>query len=368
MNHPRLTFKSVRARSISVPMNRPLGTSSATMDKAPFLLLDLYTDEGVVGHAHIFCYRDFAAPLIRKAVEVAGELLVGAPLQPEIIKNICGSYFMLLGNQGIVGMAISGLDVACWDALAKASGLPLSQYLGSDIQSLSAYNSNGLSISSNLADKIAIAEEAQALLEQGFKALKIRLGREDHAEDVKAVKAVREVISSGTALMSDYNQALSLSEALERGLDLQQEGLYWIEEPLPYQDLEGNAQVVKTLQVPIQNGENYSSPDFLSLAMKMKSMDYIMIDLMRIGGVSGWMQAAELAKEADLLLSSHLYPEVSAHLLAASTTSHWLEYIDWAEIFIAEPVSISDGIVKISASVGTGVAWQEDVVTHYELD
>ena len=367
MNHAELTISSIRARAVSAPMKRPLGTSAARMKRAPFVLLDLYTNEDVVGHAHVFCYLDLAAPMICDVLEVAGSLLKGASLKPDIIRKICDDHFMLLGNQGVIGMAISALDVACWDALSQASGLPLSQYLGGDLSSIPAYNSNGLSISSAVADVGEISDEAGYLLDQGFNAIKIRLGRLDHDEDVRAVRAARSAISNQSLLMSDYNQTLSVPDALARGADLEKEGLYWIEEPISYEDLDGNSQLTKALHVPIQNGENYSNLSFLAMAMTMKSMDYVMVDLMRIGGVSGWMHAAVLAKEAGIPMSSHLYPEVSAHLLAATPTAHWLEYVDWGEVFILNPIRFSKGKAEVPTEPGTGVFWDEDAVARYSL-
>ena len=368
MNHARLTVRSVRARAVSAPMKLPLGTSAAKMNRAPFVLLDLYTNEGIVGHAHVFCYLELAAPMLCDALEVAGSLLKGVSLEPDIISKICRDHFMLLGHQGVIGMAISAIDVACWDALSLASGLPLSKYLGGDLLSIPAYNSNGLSLSSDVADVVEISDEANRLLDQGFNAIKIRLGRLDHNEDVRAVRAVRSTISNESLLMSDYNQALSVPDALARGADLEQEGLYWIEEPISHENLNGNAQVTKALQVPIQNGENYSNLNFLAMAINMKSMNYVMVDLMRIGGISGWMRAAELAKKAGLPMSSHLYPEVSAHLLAATPTAHWLEYVDWGEVFIVNSIRFSNGSAEVPTGAGTGVFWDEDAVACYALE
>ena len=367
MNHAKLTVRSIRARAVSAPMKFPLGTSAARINRAPFVLLDLYTNEDIVGHAHVFCYMELAAPMICEVLEEAGSLLTGVSLEPETLSKICRDHFMLLGHQGIIGMAISAIDVACWDALSQASGLPLSKYLGGDLLSIPAYNSNGLSLSSDAVDVGEISDEASSLLDQGFNAIKIRLGRLDHGEDIKAIRAARSAISNESFLMSDYNQALSVPDALARGADLEQEGLYWIEEPISNEDLKGNAQVTKALRVSIQNGENYSNLNLLAMAMSMKSMDYVMVDLMRIGGVSGWMRAASLAKKAGLPMSSHLYPEVSVHLLAATPTAHWLEYVDWGEVFIVNSIRLSNGSAEVPAGPGTGVFWDEDAVARYAL-
>ena len=168
--------------------------------------------------------------------------------------------------------------------------------------------------------------------------------------------------------MADYNQALSVEDAIDRGTALDDEGLYWIEEPVAHDDFAGSARIAGALETPIQTGENFCSPQIMASAIAMKATDYVMPDLMRIGGVSGWLRAAKLAEGAGLPMSSHLYPEVSAHLLSATPTAHWLEYVDWAEPFIIPKLTIENGVARIPGTPGTGVEWDEDAVRHYATD
>ena len=345
-------------------MRRPLGTSAARMTLAPFVLVDLETEEGVTGRAHVFCYMDIAAPMIRRCLQTSAELIAGRSLDPHELGRLCHSRFTLLGTHGIVGMALSALDVACWDALSQAAGLPLGRYLGGTTESVPAYNSNGLS----LMAPDALAEEANSLLAEGFRAVKIRLGHPDASDDLQAVRAVRSAIPPDTVLMADYNQALTAEKAIDRGRALDDEGLYWIEEPVAHDDFTGSAMISRVLNTAVQIGENFCGPHIMESALAMKACDYVMPDLMRIGGVSGWLRAAGLADTAGLPMSSHLYPEVSAHLLSATPTAHWLEYVDWAEPFIAQEIEINDGHARIPISPGTGVNWDEDAVRHFTVD
>jgi len=345
-------------------MKRPLGTSAARMESAPFVLVDLQTEEGVGGRAHVFCYLGLAAPLIRQVIETAGELIAGAAVDPQAIARRCNSHFTLLGTQGVVGMALSALDVACWDALSRAADQPLGRYLGGVRETVPAYNSNGLSL--NSPDELT--GEAHALLAEGFEALKIRLGRDAAGEDLRAIEAVRSAMSPGSPLMADYNQALGLEEAIRRAAALDEAGLYWIEEPLRHDDFAGSAELAEVLQTPVQAGENFCGPNVLAAAMERRAMDCVMFDLMRIGGVSGWLQAAELAERAKLPVSSHLYPEVSIHLLAATPAAHWLEYVDWAEPFLATEISVLAGHAQVPLTSGTGVTWDEAAVRRFAID
>jgi mandelate racemase len=272
--------------------------------------------------------------------------------------------FALLGVTGVVRMALSALDMALWDAMAIAERLPLTRMLGGTPRPLLAYNSCGLGLMS--AD--AAADEAEALLEGGMKAVKLRLGYQTLAEDLVVTRAVRARLPDSVAILVDYNQALSRVEALARGMALQSEGVAWLEEPIRHDDLAGNAAIAAALDLPLQLGENFDGPKDLLRALEAKACDLVMPDVARIGGVSGWMQAAGVAEAHGAPMSSHLMPEVSAHLLAATPTCHYLEYVDWTDSIAAQPVKIVDGCWPVSEQPGTGLAWDPDAVARYRID
>jgi mandelate racemase len=271
--------------------------------------------------------------------------------------------FVLIGVQGIVRMAMAVFDVAAWDALARAAGMPLASYLGGTPRAVPAYNSCGL----GLKAPAAVADEAEQLLAGGFRAIKLRLGYPTLEADLAAIRAVRSRIPTGVALMVDYNQALTVQEAIRRGRALDGEGLYWIEEPIRHDDFEGCAEIARALATPVQIGENFSLVHDMERALAAQSCDYMMPDLERIGGVTGWQRAAELAAARGIRMSTHLYPEVSAHLLTVTPTAHWLEYVDWANAILEEPLRIVDGSAVVSSRPGNGLAWNEDAVRKYRM-
>ena len=260
-------------------------------------------------------------------------------------------------------MALAGIDVASWDALALAAGLPMATLLGSTLKAIPAYNSNGL----GLMEPAAAADESEELAGAGFSAVKMRLGRATAAADLAAVRAVRARLPDDIALMVDFNQGLSLSEARRRGRALDGEGVYWIEEPIRHDDYAGNAALARELDTPIQIGENFAGPQAMATAIAAQAADFMMPDLERIGGVSGWQRAAALATAAGIEMSSHLFPEASVHLLAASPTAHWLEYVDWANPILVEPLKIVSGQALVSTGPGTGVVWDEVAVAKYRV-
>ena len=363
MKPPLLTIRAVRSIGVEVPMTYALGTSRGVITKAPLLLIDLETEERVTGRSYLWCYFPAAVPAIANILEEVARVVKGERLAPADLWSKLAERFALIGVQGIVRMAMAGFDVAAWDALAIAAGWPLATLIGSSPKRIPAYNSCGLGL---MAPR-QVADEAEKLLARGFRAIKLRLGYPTLEDDLAALHAVKKRVGSEIAVMVDYNQALSLAQALERGRVLDQEGIYWLEEPIRHDDYAGNATLARELKTPIQIGENFSESAAMAVALAADAADYVMPDLERIGGVTGWLRAAALAATHRVEMSSHLFPEVSAHLLAATPTAHFLEYMDWADKILAEPLEIVDGFAVVPQRPGNGLAWDAKAVKKYRI-
>jgi len=306
---PPLTIRGIKTFAVEVPMTYPLGTSAAIVKMAPMLLVDLETAEGITGRTYLFCYRPSAPRaidvLLRDAVSlVAGERAVPLEIAAKLVRR-----FTLVGVASVVRMALAALDTAMWDALAVAAGVPLATLLGARPRPIPAYNSSGL----GLMSPEAAADEAEKLLAGGFRSVKLRLGHPTLEQDLAVTRAVRK------------------------------------------------------LTVPVQIGENFNGPEAMLEAIAAGACDYVMPDLARIGGVTGWIQAASLASAARLEMSSHLVPEISVHLLAATPTCHYLEYVDWANSILEEPLQIREGQALVPARPGLGLAWRSDAVKAFAL-
>jgi mandelate racemase len=363
MKPPLLTIRAIRSIGVEVPMTYALGTSRGVITKAPLLLIDLETEEGVTGRSYLWCYFPAAVPAIANILEEVARVVKGERLAPADLWSKLAERFALIGVQGIVRMAMAGFDVAAWDALAIAAGWPLATLIGGSPKRIPAYNSCGLGL---MAPR-EVADEAEKLLARGFRAVKLRLGYPTLEDDLAALHAVKKRVGGEIAVMVDYNQALSLAQALERGRALDQEGIYWLEEPIRHDDYAGNATLVRELKTPIQIGENFSESAAMAVALAAGAADYVMPDLERIGGVTGWLRAAALAATHRVEMSSHLFPEVSAHLLAATPTAHFLEYVDWADKILAEPLKIMDGCAVVPQRPGNGLAWDAKAVKKYQI-
>jgi mandelate racemase len=361
---PQLTIRAIRSVGVEVPMTYVLGTSRAAITKAPLLLIDLETEEGMTGRSYLWCYMPGIMPAIASALALLEQFVKGDRVAPLDLWAKLQARFALMGVQGIVRMAMAGLDMAAWDAVAIAAGVPLVKFIGAEPRPIPAYNSCGLGL---MASPQAVADEAEKLLAGGFRAVKLRLGYATMQEDLATVRAVRRRIGDGTALMVDYNQALDVREGLVRGRMLDEERIYWLEEPIRHDDYVGYATLKRALKTPIQIGENFSLPTSMEAALAAGAATYVMPDLERIGGITGWQGAAKLAAAHGIKMSSHLFPEVSAHLLAATPTCHFLEYVDWAASVVCDPLRIVDGHAMVPDRPGNGLVWNPTAVERYRI-
>jgi mandelate racemase len=268
--------------------------------------------------------------------------------------------FRLLGWQGLVGMAVSGLDMAFYDALGQAAGKPVAELLGGSPRPIRAYDSYGV------VDPIADEKDLKRSLDQGFRGIKIKGGDGDAANDERMVKGVRKLVGPDIALMIDFNQSLNPAEAISRIARLAPYDLHWVEEPVAQENLQGLAAVRRESSISIQAGENWWFPRGFAEAIAAGASDFIMPDLMKVGGVTGWMRVAAQAEAASIPMSSHLFAEASAHALAVTPTAHWLEVLDLGRAILAEPIEIVDGAVT-ARGPGLGLSWNEAAVAKYSV-
>jgi mandelate racemase len=352
-------IRDVKARAVIAPISRPVKNAFGVIEAAPLVLIDVLTDLGVTGRAYIFAYANLTLKPLVHLVEEIGRELAGKPVVPFDLMAAMDAKFRLLGWQGLVGMAVSGLDMAFWDALGQLANQPLVELLGGSPRPMRAYDSYGA------VDPVADEKALRRSLDQGFRGIKIKGGDGDAAKDERTVKGVRALLGPDVALMLDFNQSLDPAEASRRIARLAPYDLHWIEEPVPQENLHGHALVRATSPIPIQAGENWWFPRGFAEAIAVGASDFIMPDVMKVGGVTGWLRAAQ-ADAASIPMSSHLCADASSHLLAVTPTAHWLEYLDFARAVLAEPVEIVDGTVT-ARGPGLGLSWNEAAVRKYEM-
>lgn len=364
MTVENITVTGIRARPVLVPIRRPVQTARFSIPSVPLVLIDIETSSGVSGHAYVMAFAEWVFKPLVACLEAAGNMIAGQPLAPVNIQALLRQKLLLIGTSGMTSIAVGGIDMALWDALAKSRELPLSRLLGGEPSVLRTYNSCGLWL--NAVE--TLADEASELIDEGgFNAVKIRLGRPNPRDDLDAVRRVRDSIGDERFLMCDFNQSLRTGEAIERGKLLDDEGLAWIEEPVAFDNYEGHARIRAALNTPVQTGENFYDARKMQRAFLLGAFDYVMPDAALIGGVSGWQQAAAIADAHDIPMSSHLYPEFSRHLLSVTPTAHWIEFVDWASPLLQDPLTVTHGTTQTPETPGAGIKWDEDAVARYQV-
>jgi mandelate racemase len=337
----------------------PHATASGTITESPVVLTDLLTDAGIVGHSIVFTYAVAALKPTGDLIKNFEALIKGDSLSPLEVEQKLAKRFRLLGAQGLVGIALAAIDMALWDALARLHGMSLTQLLGGTPKPVRAYGAVGYE------GVEGSAQTAEMWAKRGFTGVKAKIGYPTVAEDVAVIRAIRNAVGDSIAVMVDYNQCLKPVEAVDRARILDEEGLIWIEEPTLAHDYQGHSLISRAALTPLQCGENWWGILDMQHAIDAQASDYMMIDVMKIGGVTGWMRAAALAAAKGIMISNHLWPEISAQLLCCTPTAHWLEYCDWWHPIFSQAITIERGMAIANGVLGTGVEWNERVVERF---
>lgn len=337
---------------LSVPLPRPVRTARHNHGHADTVVVEMRADSGLVGSGYCFAFGPRKAAALAALVEDFADLYRGHAAAPQARFADAWRSMHFIGHTGLALMALSALDTACWDVAARGAGLPLFRLLGGDRTRVPTYASSGLWLDQSV-DELLL--EAEAFRVQGHRAMKMRIGRDDPEEDVERVRIVRDALGGDAALLADVNQGWDETTTVRIGRRLESQGLYWLEEPLPYEDLDGYARVTAALDMRIATGET----DYGSLGMKRhleaRAADVLMPDLQRMGGPSEFMRAAALCQAWHQPVSSHLFTEACAHLLAAAPNALILEHMNWWQDLFSEPLLIEDGCVVLSEKPGIGV-------------
>jgi mandelate racemase len=359
--HESDKITELKIRPVCVPIKHPHKTAGGVITESPLVLCDIKTESGGVGRSIIFTYTRAALKPTAALLKGFEPLILGRELAPDNIEQDLAKRFRLLGPQGLVGMALAAIDMALWDALANFREKSLLALLGGTEKPIRAYGGIGY-------DGVkGSAVEAARWAKQGFLGVKAKIGYPDIKKDIAVIRAIRSEVGDDIVIMVDYNQCLTPTEAIERLRELEGEGLTWVEEPTLAHDYAGHAHIAREINTPIQCGENWWGTLDMQHAIDAKASDYMMPDVMKIGGVSGWMRAAKLAQAHEIPISSHLWPELSMQLLCLTPTAHWLEYIDWWNPIIENPLQIKDGLTTTQGMAGSGVQWNENAINRYSV-
>lgn len=351
----------LRTKIVQLPLRRPIRSAIFEIHSVGCVLVLLESDGGVVGEGVAIAINDQRTGVLHGLIESLEPLVVG--LDPELsgaFAEKATRELVFFGHDGLAPMSLAAIDTALWDLRGKAVGLNVARLVGACRTAVPAYASSGLWLST---PRDQLAKEAEALVRRGFHAVKMRLGAGSIEEDVARVRIVRDAIGPNVALMADANQQLSREGAIRLGRRLEEFDLAWFEEPLPYLDHEGEAQLAAALDTPIASGESeYTSRGMLRM-LQLGSADVLMPDLQRMGGATEFLRASHIAAAFDVPVSSHLYSEMSLALLATLPNAIYLEHMDWLEALYGEQIELdADGCAIVPDRPGWGFSFDRKVL------
>ena len=356
----------VTTRVLRTPADNPLVIGlPAPTDTREFVTLELGTDQGLVGLGLTF-FGGALTPALKAAVDTLAGLVVGDdPTQVEAIAAKCRHAAGGSGPGGIFTLALSAVDIACWDLKGKALGRSVSALLGGLRDRVPTYASGALMRPHSLD---YLAKAGPRLRDMGFRQMKMQCGSEPTlGASIERVRVMREAIGPDVDLMCDINQRWSVNQAIEVGRRIEEYHLFWLEDPTAHDDFPGLARIADALQAPIAAGEyHYGIVPFRHM-LEARSIDIVMIDLVRAGGITQWMKIAGMAEAFNLPVVSHLIPEIHVHLIAAIPNGLTVEYMPWTLRLFEETPPIENGQLVVPKKPGLGLAFDQAALKKYEV-
>ncbi len=360
-----MKITAVRCAQVEIPLERPLRTAIHDIESVGCVLVTLETDEGLSGEAYNFTMNAIRLDVLQGMIESLAHHLVGRdPHDAERIWDAMWRDLNFFGQRGISVFAMSTLDTACWDIVGKAAGRPLHKIFGACRDAVDVYASGGLWLSLTVDE---LMDQARAFLDEGFRAMKVRVGKPRIDEDVERVAAVRDAIGPDVTLMADANQAFDASHAIRLGRELEALDLFWFEEPVPAWDLAGHAAVAAALDMHVASGETeytrYGMRDMLDAG----AADILMPDLQRVGGLTEFRRVAALAAAYDVPISSHIFTEQSLCIAGSAPNCIYLEHMPWFQGLYRERMQLVDGRMAMPEGPGLGFTFDPDAVERYRI-
>lgn len=341
-------MKITKANSfiLKIPTGGVIADSMQSVSMLEFVGIQIETDAGIAGTGYTVTVG-YGGSVIQAVLDTLYiPELVG--LDPSNVRKIWHDLYFgkahWIGRAGATTMAQSAVDIALWDILAKSAERPLWELLGgARPEPVPIYNTHAGWLNFSIAQ---LVEEASALLDQGYVALKAKVGLPNTAEDARRISAIRNSIPDTVLLMADANQTWDLMQARLAARTLSGLGLSWLEEPMHPDDVSAHAQLSSESSIPIALGEHvYSTLAFRDF-IQNRAVSVVQVDVCRVGGISPWLEVAALAHAANLRVCPHAgdLMQVHQHLVKAIPNSWMLEVIPiWEKGPFKHQIQLADG-------------------------
>jgi len=361
-----MKITGLRTARVRLPLEAPIRTSIHHIDSIGCVLVWLDTDQGVAGEHYMWTLSAQRLDVLEAMAQSLSRHVVGRdPRDSEAIWSAMWRDVNFFGHKGITLFAIAALDGAVWDLKGKLMGQSVASLLGRARARVPTYASGGLWASMSIPE---LQAQAKRFVADGFRAVKMRLGKPSVSEDIERVAAVREAIGPKITLMADANQGFSVNHAIRVGRALEPYGLYWFEEPVQAYDLDGSARVAAEIDTPIASGETeYARYGFQQMIVK-GAADVLMPDLERVGGISEYVKVAHMAEAFDVPVSPHLYTEYGLQLCGAIANTPFAEHMPWFGQLFKERLEMVEGELVVPDRPGLGFTFDDAAVKRLRVD
>ncbi|MGH7055983.1 MAG: mandelate racemase/muconate lactonizing enzyme family protein [Stellaceae bacterium] len=365
-----MKISGLRSHLVLLPADEPLaGFPDNPRGTRPIVTLEVETDDGVVGVGVTYFGGALSRTLKHAVDELGAQALGEDPLRVEAVAAKLRAAAGSAGPGGIFHLAVSAIDMALWDIRGKTLNQPLWKLLGGARERVPSYASGALMRGLSLDQ---VVKSAATLKEKGWREMKTQLalpGETTPAREVERMQRVREAIGPDIKLMCDINQRWRPEEAIDIGRRVEAAGvgLFWFEDVTAHDDYKGLARVTAALTTPVAGGEYVWGIVPFRHMMESRSVDIVMIDLVRVGGVTQWLKVAGMAEAFNLPVVSHLIPEVHVHLVGAVPNGLTVEYMPWLMPLFEEVSQLEDGALAMPQKPGLGLAFNRETIRRHGM-
>lgn len=361
----RVRIESFATKVVHLPLPKPIGTAIHQMHSVGCVLVELQTDDGLIGQGFAFTLNGDRIRAFEEMTSGFAALVVDR--DPRDVSAVWSNLWRVtnpVGHKGVTISAMAAIDIALWDIVGKAAGMPLSKLFGGMRDRIDTYATSGLWLSQSIDE---LQTEAQQFVDSGFWGMKIRVGSDFAEDDVARVRAVREVVGRELDLYADANQAFTANQAIRLGRQLEEFNLVWFEEPTSVHDLAGQAEVRTALDTPIASGETEYTRFGMQAILDARAVDVLMPDLQRVGGFSEMRHAASLASARNIPISTHFFTEYSLSVAGSTPGCISVEHVDWFTPLFNESVELDRGQLVIPDRPGTGFTFDPEAVARFSV-
>lgn len=355
-------MKIVRADAFVVDLVPEVPRSDAiqSFTKQETIFVEIETDTGVSGLGYSYTIGTGGRAILALLKEDLLGLLIG-----EDARQIEGLWQKLFWSThatsvgAITSLALAAVDTALWDIRCKAAEQPLWILAGGANDRVPLYDTEGGWLHISLEEVVDNAKQSVA---NGWPGVKIKVGKTDAQEDVERLRAVREAIGPSTHLMIDVNQAWTVAEAMRRAKLFEPFDIFWLEEPLPAEDMSGHVQLARSTSIPIAVGESIYSPSHFREYLAAGTCSIVQAEYARIGGITPWLKTAHLAETFNVKMAPHFLMELHVSLAAAVSNALYVEHIPQLGRIAHSDVKIENGFAIAPSEPGLGIGWDRDAI------